>query len=562
MATNGVSTLGNRTFLFGGASGIDTSALISAAYNQRMVEATRIADRIETNNSRKSALSEMQTLAQNVQTTLNGIRANYSLLNTSSSQFDGRTGSLSANTSTDPTRLVNVAIANGTQLGSYEIEVMNKAKNLRVGSGLSTTNQNADLGFNGTFDIGQAGNTAATINVTADMSLSELASAINAQRSTTGVSASVVQVSSSSFQLILSAVDTNKEISIGNVTGDDVLENIGMTSGGTFANIIQPAEAAMIRLDGLTITRDTNNFNDLITGMDLTIKNAEPGTIISINIENDNSSIKAAIEDFITAYNTMRDFIVKQQQVTSGGELSKEAILFGDNMLKGLAAGMQSSLAGSYGTGVTGNLSTLRDIGITIDASSRLVMDSAKFDTALIEKFDQVRALFQSSGTSDNASFRVTGNTSKLPGSSFALDIVMSGDTISSVSVGGDDSMFTVSGRTIRGNVGTPYAGMTFGYVGTGDATVNVQIYQGFSDVMHANINDYADILTGMVQKEKQKIDEQNTTMETRAARVKERADEYRENLITKYGKMEAAMSRSQTTLAQLRALLGIKDKD
>ena len=46
--------------------------------------------------------------------------------------------------------------------------------------------KNADLTYTGTFDIGVVGGTSVSINVTSDMSLSELATAITAQKAQQG----------------------------------------------------------------------------------------------------------------------------------------------------------------------------------------------------------------------------------------------------------------------------------------------------------------------------------------------------------------------------------------
>ncbi|HOO50917.1 MAG TPA: flagellar cap protein FliD N-terminal domain-containing protein, partial [Alphaproteobacteria bacterium] len=92
---NGITTLGNRTFLFGGSSGIDTSALIEAAYNQRKAEADKIDIKVTENTARMSALSSLQDLGSAVQTALSGLKKNYSVLSSDSS-FDARAGTLSS----------------------------------------------------------------------------------------------------------------------------------------------------------------------------------------------------------------------------------------------------------------------------------------------------------------------------------------------------------------------------------------------------------------------------------------------------------------------------------
>lgn len=562
MATNGITTLGNRTFFFGGASGIDTKTLINAAYDQRKREADKIDLQIENNLAKFTAYEKIRTLSNDIKSSLANIKKNYSTISSNTGIFDQRTGSISSSSATSASGLVSVAINPGTDLGNFSLEVMAKAKVQKSGSNSTFTDKNLDLGFVGTFDIAVAGRVASTINVTADMSLQELATSINNQAATTGVNAAVVQTTPTNFQLVLSGVDTAKAISITNVTGTDVMQSIGVTNGGgTFLNPIQTASQAEVKIDNVSYFRDTNNFDEVIPGIKLTVKNAEPGTIIDLNVENNNEGIKEGIQNFIEKYNELRDFIKSQQVVSEDGEINKDSILFGDSLLSNINLSVQGVLGGTYGSGGTA-LSTLREVGITLDTDNRLVMDEAKFDTAVIDKFDEVRAIFETNVTSSNTEFRMTKNQSTTASLSFAIDITMAGSAISSVSVGGDNSLFTISGTTITGNAGTAYEGMTFAYVGTTNTTVNIDIKGGVADSMDSTLFKFADLINGDLSKEMSSLTSQNTQMQQRSTRVIERAEAYRDRLIDKYANFESRLAAAQTVLAQLRALLGTNNED
>lgn len=552
--TNGITTLGNRTFLYGGSSGIDTSSLITAAYNAKKQESTNLETKISKNTTKIAAYSKLQTLGQAVQTSLNAIKKNYSVLSTNSSVFDARSGSLSSTSTTSPQSLVDVSIASGTTLGSYDIEVVQKAQAHKVGGNSATTDKTAALGYTGSFDIGVSGGTASTVNITAGMSLNDVAAQINAQKTTSGVSASVVKTSSTGYQLVLTATQTNKAITITNKTGTDVLQNLGVLNGsGGFANPIQSAQGAIIKLDGTTVTRDDNNFNDLIDGVTLTVKNSEPGTTIQLKVENDTSSIESGVQAFVDAYNAFRDYITTNQKVTNG-VVSSDAVLFGDFTMKSLSGDIQSLLAGNYGD-TSSTVRNLRDVGITIDGDNHLQIDSTKFNAALSSNFDQVKTLFQSQATSDNVNFRMTANTSKSKSLSAALDITYSGGAITSVSVGGDSSLFTINGAQITGKAGTAYEGMSFAYIGTSSATVNFSMTQGLGDLINNRFNTDTDVVTGGIQAMKTTLDSQNTQMSTRSTRILERADDFRQKLIDKYAAFESKMASAQTILAQIQAI-------
>lgn len=559
--TNGITTLGNRTFLFGAASGIDTSALVTAAYNARKVEADKIDIQVKNNTAKYEAYDKIRTLSNALQTSISNMKKNYSVLATSNGLFDQRTGSLSTNTAVSAASLVDVKLEPGTDLGTHELTVEKKGQAHRVVS-TSAGSATTALGFTGDFSIGVAGKAASSVSVTAGMTLTDLAAAINGGTATSGVKATIAKVSETEFQLVLTGSDINKQIQITGVSGDNVMQNIGVTnSGGGFASELQVAQPTVITLDGISYSRDSNSITDLIPGVTIGVKNADLSTKINLSIENDNSAVKSGVQSFMDAYNNLRDFIKSQQIVTDTGAVDEGAVLFGDSILANLNSSLQGILGGSYGAGGT-NLTTLRGVGITLDQNNKLVMDESIFDTATIDKFEQVRDIFQTKVTVDNAEFRMSKNTSTSGAQSFAMQITMSGSSISSVSVGGDSNLFDVSGATITGKAGTIYEGMSFAYIGTTDATVNIGIQPGITDALDTNITKFTDVLNGDISKEMARITSQNTLLADRSARVLERAGAYRDNLINKYANFEAKLAQAQTVLAQLRALTGSNDSN
>lgn len=561
MATNGITTLGNRTFLFGGASGIDTSSLITAAYNAKKSEADKIDVQVKKNTAKFEAYDKIRTLSNAVKTSLANVQKNYSILAGNTDLFDQRTGSLSTNTAVSATSLVDVKLDPGTTLGVHEIIVQTKGQAQRVTSD-SSTSATDPLGYTGSFSIGIAGKTASSVNVTSGMTLTDLAAAINTSSSTTGVTATIAKVSDTSYQMVLTGSDINKAIQITGVTGTDVMQSVGVTDGvGGYPNILQPAQPTSIKVDGITYSRDSNSFSDIITGVTINVKGADPATTINLSVENDNSGVKAGIQSFITSYNALRDYIKSQQVVSDKGTLDSSVVLFGDTVMETLNRTLQGILGGSYGSGGT-TLSTLRNVGITLDTDNKLVMDETKFDTALIDKFSEVRDIFQAKVTVDNTEFRMTKNTSTNGNQNFAMQITMSGGAISGVSVGGDSSLFDFSNGTITGKTGTAYEGMSFAYIGTADTTVNVNVQAGLSDTISSTIDKFSDVLNGDLTKEMNGISSQNTLLEQRSSRVLERASAYRENLINKYASFESKLAQAQTVLAQLQALTKSNNED
>jgi flagellar hook-associated protein 2 len=82
------------------------------------------------------------------------------------------------------------------------------------------------------------------------------------------VQASIIQVTSSQYQLVLTATDDNVAIVTSSVSGTDVLQALGVTDGaGVFLDELQAAKPAIFKFDGVTLTRNTNDVSDIISGV-------------------------------------------------------------------------------------------------------------------------------------------------------------------------------------------------------------------------------------------------------------------------------------------------------
>ena len=74
---------------------------------------------------------------------------------------------------------------------------------------------------------------------------------------------------------------------------------------GTSTTVVeaQRGQNSLLKLNGLEVSRESNNITDVIKGLDFTINKADIGKPISFSITEDKSSAEAAIRGFVTAYN-------------------------------------------------------------------------------------------------------------------------------------------------------------------------------------------------------------------------------------------------------------------
>jgi flagellar hook-associated protein 2 len=553
----------DRVFIAGQSTGIDTSVLVNLAVGQKTLKADQIDVKIADNSAKVSAYTELQTLMASIETSLEGLKSSTDILTNGNNSFDKRAGFLTTSDGSDPTNVLGVSADDGAQIGEYDIVVTQRAEAARVVSA-SVADQTADLGYAGSFDLGLNGGGSAQIDITADMSLQEIAAAINAETENTGVGASIIQVSETDFQMVLTGQETALDIDTSVAAGDDVLNFLGITDGvGGFNNVIQVAQAAELTIDGVPVTRNTNTIDNLVSGIEFTIQNEAPGTTITLKIEADTAAVKTEIEGFLEAYNALRDFIGNNQAVDEGGAVADSAALFADQILSGLALSIGSLVSGDI-SGASGTVNNLRDIGIELDANNNLIVgDETALDDALLNNFDSLEGFFSSSVTTDNASIALINNTSGVGSQSFAMDVTVDGSgDVTGVSVGGDTNLFTFTGTAIKGAIGSIYEGLTFSYQGGVNATINIELNQGFADRLANLLDAYGNSSDGLIEAQKSSLLTTNSGLSEEAAAIRTRAEEFRANEIDRYASIEAANERAKILQRQIRALFGTDNDD
>src|SRR5690606_9649160 len=144
------------------------------------------------------------------------------------------------------------------------------------------------------------------------------------------------------------------------------------------------------------------------------------------------------------------------------GEVSASAILFGDNLLRSLGRDLGGDLAQLVGVD-SGNLATLRGVGIEINQEGMLTIDNGKLDANLVDKLDQVRSVFEFGFQSSSPDIRLIARSDLLNVGTFTITDPGGAIDGTNLQVNGVDA-FKVEGSSLRGLAGTIYEGMTLAY--------------------------------------------------------------------------------------------------
>lgn len=537
------------------SSEIDWDALIEAAVAVKTEAADSIDVKIEENEVKIAAYEEMQSLLQDLVSAADTIRGTADSLLEEDDVFSLREAYLTANGDVDAESAIVVTAENGVETATYDIQILQLATVQKV-AGSSYEDSTSELGLSGTFSLSLDDMEAVEFEVTEDMTLDEIAELINTDSDTTGVSATVLQVSEGNYRLVLSGTETGQEITMTSVSGDDIGNSLGLTdTDGAFTDELQTAQDAIITLDGIEITRSTNTIDDVIDGVSFSLYQ-ETGTDASISVEisSDLTSIKEAITALVDAYNAYREWALTQQETASGGGASDDAALFGDSTLRNA----NSDLADALATIIDSESMAL--LGLSYDSSNYLELDEDTLNDALLSDLDAVEDLLSFQMETSSSDLALLTRNDAMP-DSLTLDIEVDEDgTLVSASVDGDDSLFTVDGTRIIGADGTAYEGITFVYTGDTSQTVEMSFSSGLVENLYNEIDSYSNSDDGLIEDLITSLTETNETLEEEAEDIRDRAETYRETITALYSEYQAAIEEAESTLDYLEAILSYGD--
>lgn len=225
------------------------------------------------------------------------------------------------------------------------------------------------------------------VNVNNGSSLTDIAKAINSSKA--GVTASVINDGSAKHLVI-----TAKESGAGNtisITGTTGWEgfNLRPASASTNTNSWvsqQSASSATVDVNGLTITSPSNTISDAVSGLTINLlKASTAGTSITVTQDN-KTSITAALNAFITAYNSATS---SMKTLGAYNATTKVAgALQGDAVLRSAQAQVSRLITAKYGNG---DVQTLSDLGVMLQKDGTLKLEkSTKLDDALAKNFAAV----------------------------------------------------------------------------------------------------------------------------------------------------------------------------
>lgn len=237
---------------------------------------------------------------------------------------------------------------------------------------------------------------AITIDAT-NSSLSGIAAAINAKKA--GVSASVVTDANGSAYLSLKGSNGAAQaftLSAASTTGD--LSRVAVGTPGAGTSVTQKATNAKLVVDGVAVERGSNEIDDLVDGMKLTLTGTS-GIPATLTTATPTAAISTAVSDLVDTYNQVLAMVKEQTDPITGN-------LRADPAAKTLLKSLQSLTSKVLmPNAAPGDPATLATIGVRTNRDGTLSVNDALLASALKDRPAAVEAMFAPSTAADTGIF-------------------------------------------------------------------------------------------------------------------------------------------------------------
>ncbi|PKG75919.1 flagellar hook protein FliD [Shewanella sp. GutCb] len=273
--------------------------------------------------------------------------------------------------------------------GSYKVEVEQLAESQKLGSA-PVTDATAALGA-GSLTFGVAGEDF-TVAVEAGDSLETVMQKINDAEDNVGVTATIIN-GDNGPQLVMTSDKTGTDNLI-TVTAADTDGGTGLVDTFTMTEL-STAKDAVLYVDGLKVTSSSNSVENVITGVSITLSDADLSKSTQLTVSADTATVEKSIEGFVESYNAL----MKTVSDLSGynAETKKAGTLQGDSMIRSIQSQLRGVLSSSFDS--EDGATMLANIGVKTTQQGTLEIDEKILDKALENDMTQIKDMFSAEDT-------------------------------------------------------------------------------------------------------------------------------------------------------------------
>lgn len=344
------------------ATGMDTGSIITQLVELKRAPVYRLqADK-------KSYQDQISSLAT--------LKSKLIAVQTAAKKLDTANEFSSAKATSSDTDAMTVSASGTAAPGQYQVKVLS----------LATAQKMQSQGFDSKLDNVGTGKVTVTVDGNAKelslvgvTTLTGLAQLIN--DNVEGVSASIISTGATTggYRLVVNGAEAG--------TANAFSIDLSGLSGGVPPVLTQTSAAADARLsvDNIEVTADSNNPDDVISGVTLNLLQADEANTINVTVARDTDGISDKVKGLVDAYNDLFTFVNK--------ESAKDGSLRDNAALRTVASSIESLFSTSL-TGGLGDVKMFAQMGVTRGENRQLEFDATKFKEVLAGQFGGVRDFF------------------------------------------------------------------------------------------------------------------------------------------------------------------------
>ena len=366
-------------------SGLDVKSILTQLMAVEQRPLTLLRNQATDLNTRLSSVGKMQGYFASLRDKANALTGTTLWGSTLASSTDASavkvstsTGAVAGNYAVNVSRLALGQTLTGTAMPSSASTLNAGTLTIELGS-YGSGSPAADF-------TAKAGSAAVNILIDAgNTSLAGIRDKINAAGA--GVTATII-TDASGARLSLRSQQTGAESAFrvsASETTDDGNAATGLSALGFDATAasspMQRTMAAVnadLSINGIAITSASNTLSNVVDGMTLSLLKTTTGNV-DIGVISDTASVKTAVTDFVTAFNTLASFIKAQTDYNADNKTS--GVLQGDQSTLALQSQLRAVL--NEGSSATASWSRLSDIGLALKSDGTLDTNTTKLDNAL-----------------------------------------------------------------------------------------------------------------------------------------------------------------------------------
>lgn len=365
----------------GTGSGLELEPLVTKLMGAESIALTTLQKKQATYTTKISAMGSLRSALASLQSAASAMVP--SALQTASSKFASYSATVGS------TSVASATATTGAVAGKYTLEVNTLAQGQRLSSSAFASSSTAITTSGGSITLNLGTLTSGTytadaarsytLNLSAGATLSDLRDAIN--KSNAGVTASIVN-GTGGAQLVLNGKEgTNNVISLSSsdISGFNFDPSASGTQGWTQN---KAATDASFSLNGIAATSHSNAVTNVLDGVTLNLTGTNTGAATELTVTEDlttnaNKLLQSFVTSFNSAYATMSTLGAYNATTKVAGDLQ------GNSTLRYAMGQIRQTVFSTTSDNATTKYQSLSDIGVSINPSGQLSIDSTKLNAAL-----------------------------------------------------------------------------------------------------------------------------------------------------------------------------------